>query len=207
MGLWDFVKSAGKALGIGDAEAAEAPAPEALKKEVEDLGLKAEGLDIKVEGDTVKVSGKAATQAEKEKLILAVGNVAGVARVEEALATPEPAAEPVFHTVVKGDTLWKIAEKTLGKGARYPEIFEANRPMLIGSGQDLSRGRCCASRRSRRRVARLPACRYRRRKAPRSRGPAREDAWHGSRRSRTSRRSSARCRGRSGSPPARSTSS
>jgi nucleoid-associated protein YgaU len=130
MGLWDFVKSAGKALGIGDAEAAEAPAPEALKKEVEDLGLKAEGLDIKVEGDTVKVSGKAATQAEKEKLILAVGNVAGVARVEEALATPEPAAEPVFHTVVKGDTLWKIAEKTLGKGARYPEIFEANRPML-----------------------------------------------------------------------------
>ena len=60
MGLWDFVKSAGKALGIGDAEAAEAPpAPEALKKEVEDLGLKADGLDITVEGDTVKVTGKA----------------------------------------------------------------------------------------------------------------------------------------------------
>ena len=27
MGLWDFVKNAGKALGIGDAEAAEAPPP------------------------------------------------------------------------------------------------------------------------------------------------------------------------------------
>ena len=25
MGLWDFVKNAGKALGIGEAEAAEAP--------------------------------------------------------------------------------------------------------------------------------------------------------------------------------------
>ena len=137
MGLWDFVKSAGKALGIGDAEAAEAPAPEALKKEVEDLGLKTEGLDVEVEGDTVKVSGKAASQAEKEKMILAVGNVAGVAKVEEALETPEPAAEPVFHTVVKGDTLWKIAEKTLGKGARYQEIFEANRPMLSDPGQDL----------------------------------------------------------------------
>ena len=47
-------------------------------------------------------------------------------------APPErkPAAEPVFHTVVKGDTLWKISEKTLGSGARYKEIFEANRPML-----------------------------------------------------------------------------
>jgi nucleoid-associated protein YgaU len=131
MGLWDFVKSAGKALGIGDAKAEETPpAPEALKQEVEDLGLKAEGLDIKVEGDTVKVSGRAPTQAEKEKLILAVGNVAGVAKVEEAIETPEPEAKPVFHTVVKGDTLWKIAEKTLGNGARYPEIFEANRPML-----------------------------------------------------------------------------
>ena len=130
MGLWDFVKNAGKALGIGDAEAAEAPPPEALKKEVEDLGLKTEGLKVTVDGDTVKVSGKAASQAEKEKVILAVGNVAGVAKVEEAIETPEPAAEPVFHTVKKGDTLWKIAETTLGSGARYKEIFEANRPML-----------------------------------------------------------------------------
>ena len=130
MGLWDFVKNAGKALGIGEAEAAEPPAPEALKKEVEDLGLKTEGLKVTVDGDTVKLSGKAASQAEKEKVILAVGNVAGVAKVEEAIETPEPAAEPVFHTVVKGDTLWKISEKTLGSGARYNEIFEANRPML-----------------------------------------------------------------------------
>lgn len=131
MGLWDFVKGAGKALGIGGAEAAEAaPTPEALKKEVGDLGLKAEGLEVKVEGDTVKVTGKAASAAEREKVILAVGNIAGVAKVEDAIETPEPAKEPVFHTVVKGDTLWKIAEKTLGKGARYNEIFEANRPML-----------------------------------------------------------------------------
>jgi nucleoid-associated protein YgaU len=130
MGLWDFVKSAGKALGVGGAEAAEAPAPDALKKEVDDLGLKTEGLEVSVEGDTVKVKGKAPTQEEKEKVILAMGNVAGVAKVEEEIETPEPAAEPVFHTVVKGDTLWKIAEKTLSKGARYNEIFEANRPML-----------------------------------------------------------------------------
>ena len=130
MGLWDFVKNAGKALGIGEAEAAEAPAPEALKKEVDDLGLKTEGLKVTVDGDTVKVSGRAASQEEKEKVILAVGNVAGVAKVEEAIETPEPAKEPVFHTVVKGDNLWKISERTLGSGARYKEIFEANRPML-----------------------------------------------------------------------------
>jgi len=131
MGLWDFVKDAGKALGLGEAEAATPPAPEALKKEIGDLGLKAEGLDVKVDGDTVKVTGRAPSQEEREKIILAAGNVAGVARVDEAIETPEPAAAaPVFHTVVKGDTLWKISERTLGKGARYKEIFEANRPML-----------------------------------------------------------------------------
>ena len=130
MGLWDFVKSAGKSLGIGSAEAAERAGAGGAEEGGRGPRPEAEGLDISVDGDTVKVSGKAPTQEEKEKIILAVGNVAGVAKVEETLETPEPAAEPVFHTVVKGDNLWKISEKTLGKGARYMEIFEANRPML-----------------------------------------------------------------------------
>jgi len=142
MGLWDFVKSAGKALGIESANAEERPAEtaaqvdeatpsaEALKKEVKDLGLEADGLDISVEGDTVKVRGKAKSQADKEKVIVALGNNKGVAKVDEDIESPEPEAKPVFHTVVKGDTLWKISEKTLGSGARYNEIFEANRPML-----------------------------------------------------------------------------
>lgn len=31
------------------------------------------------------------------------------------------------HTVVKGDTLWDIAQKYLGNGSRYPEIKTLNR--------------------------------------------------------------------------------
>ena len=137
MGLWDFVKNAGKALGIGEAEAAEPPAPEALKKEVEDLGLKTEGLKVTVDGDTVKLSGKAASQAEREKVILAVGNVAGVAKVEEAIETPEPAAEPVFHTVVKGDTLWKISEKDARQRRPLQRDLRGEPPDAQGSRQDL----------------------------------------------------------------------
>lgn len=125
MGLWNFVKSSGKKLfGGGEEE----PQKEALEKELADLGLDAEGVDISVEGDTVKLDGAAASDELKEKIILAVGNVDGVAAVEDN--TAGAGTEPVFHTVEKGDTLWAISEKTLGKGSRYNEIFEANRPML-----------------------------------------------------------------------------
>lgn len=126
MGFWSFLSGSGKKLGA--AEAAEvAPPAEALKKEVADLGLDATGLDIKVEGDKVKLAGKAVSPEVKEKVILAVGNVQGVAAVE---ADDDGAPEPVFYTVKKGDTLSAIAKHSLGHANRYMEIFEANRPML-----------------------------------------------------------------------------
>lgn len=115
MGFWDFLKG-------GD----DTPEADDLKKEIKDLGLDAEGVDISVEGDVVKVSGKAKDQATKEKIIMAVGNAAGVAGVQDDVA----GGDPLFHEVQSGDTLWAIAAKTLGNGARYEEIFEANTPML-----------------------------------------------------------------------------
>jgi nucleoid-associated protein YgaU len=130
MGLWSFVKKAGKSIGIGSDEPEAAPPPEALEAELKDLGLSAEDVKIAVDGDKVVLSGKAPSPEVKEKVILAMGNVAGVAAVEESIATPTPGPEPKFHEVKKGETLWKIAETELGKGARYMEIFEANRPML-----------------------------------------------------------------------------
>lgn len=116
MGLFNFWKKK------------EDPAPdaEALKKEVEGLGLNTSGMNISVVDDVVKVSGSAVSQEEKEKIIMAVGNSSGVAAVEDEVEGDDP----VFHEVKKGDTLWKIAEQALGNGARYPEIFEANKPML-----------------------------------------------------------------------------
>lgn len=126
MGIWNFVKGAGKKLFGGSAEAAEVPPEQALQKEIKDLGLDASGLDIKVEGDKVKVTGTAVSPEIKEKVILAVGNVEGVSEVHADADGPEP----VFHTVVKGDTLSAIAKKTLGNANRYMEIFEANKPML-----------------------------------------------------------------------------
>ncbi|PWF24650.1 peptidoglycan-binding protein LysM [Corticimicrobacter populi] len=130
MGLLSFIKEAGEKL-FGGSEA-KAATPDQLKKAVDDLGLQADGLDIKVDGDKVTISGKAKSTADAEKIALAVGNTQGIASVENNLDVEEVAVEAVFYTVVKGDTLWKIAETQYGngKGAKYTVIFEANRPLL-----------------------------------------------------------------------------
>jgi nucleoid-associated protein YgaU len=123
--LWSFIKGSGKKLfGCGDE-----PAPDGgtLPDKIKKLGLDATGMEITFEGDTVKVSGEAVSQEMKEKVISAVGNVRGFAFVEDSVPS---AGEPVWHTVEKGDTLWAVSSKILGNGARYEEIFEANKPML-----------------------------------------------------------------------------
>ncbi len=125
MGIFDFVKNAGKKLWGSDDD----DASEAIAKEAGMLGLK-DGLDVKVEGDKVVISGTAPSQEVKEKLILAAGNVAGIAQVEENITTSNSAGESTYHTVEKGDTLWAIAKKAYGDGSKYNAIFEANKPML-----------------------------------------------------------------------------
>lgn len=125
MGLFDFVKNAGKSLfGSSDANAAEA-----IAKEVGDPTL-ADKIKVEIDGENVKISGDIPDQATKEKLILAAGNVEGVSKVEEDLTTAQTEPEASFHTVEKGDTLWAISKKSYGNGSKYMAIFEANKPML-----------------------------------------------------------------------------
>ena len=60
-----------------------------------------------------------------------MGNTLGISQVEAAVSVPDE-KEPTFHTVERGDNLWKIAEANYGKGkgGKYTVIFEANKPML-----------------------------------------------------------------------------
>ena len=70
------------------------------------------------------------TQADKEKVILAVGNVEGVETVDDRMAVVKTEPEATFYEVQKGDTLSKIAKSHYGDWKLYPQIFEANKPML-----------------------------------------------------------------------------
>lgn len=129
MGVFDFIKGVGEKLGIGGGDD-DAPDAEALKKEIEKHGLEAEDLQVEVDGDTVKVAGAAPTTSMREKIILTMGNVLGVSKVEEDIQVSEAEGDATFYTVEKGDTLWKISSDHYGNGAKYEAIFEANRPML-----------------------------------------------------------------------------
>ncbi|MGJ5641677.1 peptidoglycan-binding protein LysM [Formosa sp. S-31] len=140
MGLFSFIKDAGANIfGIGkstaeeaaDAKlAAETAAAAKLKETVSDLSLKVSGLDIVIQGDRATVTGAAYDQATKEKVVLVVGNSAGIATVDDQMTVENPEPEAKFHTVVSGDTLGKIAKTYYGNAMKYPEIFEANKPML-----------------------------------------------------------------------------
>lgn len=45
---------------------------------------------------------------------------------------PEPPPPPKqrTHTVVRGDSMWAIAQKYYGNGSRYPEIYNANKKII-----------------------------------------------------------------------------
>ena len=128
LGMIPFVKAAGKAVGrIFKGKAAE----ETLKKEVEGYGLNTDGVDIKVDDEgIVTVAGEAVSQEVKEKIILAVGNVEGVGGVKDEASSGLGGRESQFHTVASGDSLSAISKKYYGTWKLYPEIFEANKPML-----------------------------------------------------------------------------
>lgn len=150
MGLFSFVKNAGAKLfgkkkkeapkveeKVDNDKSANDAMEAALESVVKSLGLEVEGLNIRVDGDAVTISGIAASDEVREKVILAVGNVEGIASVDDQMdvmpsdeGTPRGLEETTFYTVEKGDTLWKISQEHYGNGAKYNAIFEANKPML-----------------------------------------------------------------------------
>ena len=153
MGLFNFVKSVGEKLGLGE----QAPDAQSIKTALDSLNLGTENVKVAVENGKAILTGAVKDQATLEKAILAVGNLHSIesvntdnlkvengqksasnqtAQSETSQASSNPAAaqsaEPHFYEVKKGDTLWKIAEEVYGKGHgdKNKIIFEANKPML-----------------------------------------------------------------------------
>jgi len=154
MSLISFIKEAGEKLfgksagaATNDAEkdaAASREAATAIEQHIAKFNFTVTALTVNfdVATGTAKVFGVAADQETREKVILAAGNVAGVAAVQDMMTVDRSAPEAQYYSVVSGDTLSKIAKQFYGNANDYMRIFEANKPMLthpdkIYPGQNL----------------------------------------------------------------------
>ena len=122
MRLFDFVADAGDKLADQD--------PKAFIEHVGHCGLDSAGIDVTVEGSLVTVVGEVASQDELEKIVLALGNIRGIARVKAEIEARTPGRESRFVIVKPGDTLSAIARDQYGDASKYMVIFEANKPPL-----------------------------------------------------------------------------
>ena len=150
MGIFDFIKEAGEKLGLGGEDEArgagidklgedlqkEDPAladrmrGNALARKVMAHGFEVEGLRVDYSGGTATVFGSVGDQATRERVILTLGNVHGVSRVDDRMEVEAPEPEAALYTVQSGDSLSKIALAHYGDAMKYMAIFEANQPLL-----------------------------------------------------------------------------
>lgn len=150
MGIFDFISDAGTKL-FGKEVDINAPT-KSLSDHIRDNDMDPSTLRFAFSNLGVTVSGTMPTQEEKEKVVLIIGNVQGVASVDDQIVVAAVGNEPDTdtttsveasipavapsdwksrtYTVVSGDTLSAIAQKMYGSASKYHQIFEANKPML-----------------------------------------------------------------------------
>jgi nucleoid-associated protein YgaU len=152
MGMFDFLSSAGEDKITAKVEVSQDRVNELrrqnISKKIASLGLAGETVSVAVDGEVATLTGSAPDQATLEKIVLCAGNQHGIGKVDcritvlatvagapaagagEQARVPAASAESAFYTVKSGDTLGKIAKEFYGNAAKYPLIFEANKPML-----------------------------------------------------------------------------
>jgi len=145
MGLFSFLKNAGNSvLKDREAEKRTEMAENSAAREVEMNNMRLDALNTMVgrsganvtdlsldlDGDKVTVYGQTESQSDKEKVILALGNVDGIGSVDDRISVVNVEPEAQFYEVKGGDSLSKIAKHFYGDPMKYQQIFEANQPML-----------------------------------------------------------------------------
>lgn len=129
MGLFDFVSNIGKKIFNKEEEASQAVTEHLAQ---DNPGV--EDVQVTVENGVATISGTAKDAAALEKAVLMAGNIEGINSVNvdnaQVANGEQVAGDDEFYVIEKGDTLWKIAEKAYGNGAKYTAIVEANKEVI-----------------------------------------------------------------------------
>ncbi|MGX2947721.1 peptidoglycan-binding protein LysM [Frederiksenia canicola] len=129
MGLFDFVSDIGKKLFNKEEDASKA-----VTEHLAEDNPGVEDVKVTVENGVANISGVASTAAAVEKAVLMAGNIAGITNVNidnvQIANGEQVAGDDAFYVIQKGDTLWKIAEKAYGNGAKYTAIVDANKEVI-----------------------------------------------------------------------------
>ena len=128
MGLFDFVSDIGKKIFSKEEEASQA-----VTKHIEEDNPGVENVSVTVENGVANIQGEALSAEALEKAVLMVGNIFGINSVTNNVTINNGetlAGDDEFYVIQKGDTLWKIAEKAYGNGAKYNAIVDANKEVI-----------------------------------------------------------------------------
>ncbi|MGF7452727.1 peptidoglycan-binding protein LysM [Mannheimia massilioguelmaensis] len=129
MGLFDFVSNIGKKIFNKEEEASQA-----VTNHIAEDNPGVENLNVTVENGVANIQGTAKSASALEKAILMAGNIAGISSVKaegvNILNGDVLGGDDEFYVIQKGDTLWAIAEKHYGNGAKYKAIVEANKEVI-----------------------------------------------------------------------------
>ncbi|MEN9501625.1 MAG: peptidoglycan-binding protein LysM [Pseudomonadota bacterium] len=129
MGLFDFASNIGKKIFGSEEEA-----PAALQQHIEADNPGVNNLQVQVQDGVATLSGEAQSAESLEKAVLMAGNALGIQEVKadglNIADGSQVGGDDEFYIIEKGDTLWKIAEKAYGNGAKYTKIVEVNREVI-----------------------------------------------------------------------------
>ncbi|GAA2324524.1 BON domain-containing protein [Streptomyces kunmingensis] len=132
MATYTFGREAGHRLQVTLSDEPDKAAVQ-LKERLEELELTNDHFRVSVEGSTVVVAGDSAVQDQKEKILLALGNVEGVTAVEDRVTAGQEGIVPRFLTVQDGETLHDVAGRAYAGPDAVKRLLAANRPALSGA--------------------------------------------------------------------------
>jgi len=97
---------------VADSAAEKANKIELLTSVVKSSGICVDDLSIDSDSDKVTVYGSTTSTSDKEKFVLMLGNIEGIASVDDRMSVVDPPS--VFYEVKRGDTLSNIAKARYG---------------------------------------------------------------------------------------------